>query len=81
MKTISVSRLIATFLFLAMLPIPGYALTHSQIFDKVKGAVVVVKALDIKGQIQKQGSGVLIASGRVVTNYLSFRKIILNKLT
>ncbi len=43
--------------------------TPSRVLDKVKDAVVVVKTLDADGQAMRQGSGVLISSGRIATNY------------
>ena len=64
----SVIRLIGAVFFLAILPVPGHALTPGQVFDKVKDAVVVVKTLDARGKVKGQGSGVLISSGRVATN-------------
>jgi cytochrome c-type biogenesis protein CcmH/NrfG len=64
----SVIRLIGAVFFLAILPVPGHALTPGQVFDKVKDAVVVVKTLDAWGKVKGQGSGVLISSGRVATN-------------
>jgi len=69
MNMISVSKLIVTGFCLIMLPIPGYALTPGQVFEKVKNSVVVVWSLDVQGKITSQGSGVLISSGRVATNY------------
>jgi hypothetical protein len=51
-----------------ILPAQIHALTPDQVFDKVKDSIVVVKSLDAKGKIKEQGSGVLIASGRVATN-------------
>jgi Flp pilus assembly protein TadD len=68
MNTPSVIRLIGAVFFLALLPVPGRALTPAQVFDKVKDAVVVVKTLDAQGKVKGQGSGVLLASGRVATN-------------
>ena len=59
---------LAGILSLAILPVPGHALTPGQVFDKVKDAVVVVKTLDAQGKVKGQGSGVLISSGRVATN-------------
>jgi hypothetical protein len=64
----SVLKLITLVLFLSILPIPGHALTPSQVFDKVKDSVVVVKALDAQGKVKMQGSGVLLPSGKVATN-------------
>jgi uncharacterized RDD family membrane protein YckC/Flp pilus assembly protein TadD len=44
------------------------ALTPSQVFDKVKDAVVVVKTLDAQGKVKVYGSGVLLPSGKIATN-------------
>ncbi len=44
------------------------ALTPSQVFDKVKDSVVVVKTLDANGKTIGQGSGVLLPSGKIGTN-------------
>jgi uncharacterized RDD family membrane protein YckC len=44
------------------------ALTPSQVFDKVKDTVVVVKTLDAQGKLKTQGSGVLLPSGKIATN-------------
>ena len=63
-----VIRVIGTILFLAILPVPVYALTPSQVFNKVKDAVVVVKTFDSQGKLKGQGSGVIISSGKVATN-------------
>jgi hypothetical protein len=68
MKAPSVTRLINAVSLRAILPMPGHALTPTQVFDKVKDAVVVVKALDAQGKVKGQGSGVIISSGRVATN-------------
>lgn len=45
-----------------------HALTPSQVFEAVKDSVVVVKALDAKGEETAMGSGVLLPGGRVATN-------------
>lgn len=58
----------ALFLTLAVLAFGAHALTASQVFDKVKDSVVVVKALDAKGTTIGQGSGVLLPSGKIGTN-------------
>ena len=51
-------------------PVPynPFVLTPSQVFDKVKDSVVVVKTLDAKGKAIGQGSGVLLPSGKIGTN-------------
>jgi S1-C subfamily serine protease len=52
---------------------PGEAwsrpLTPAQIFDKVKDSIVVVRTLDPKGNVKGQGSGVLLPSGQIATNF------------
>ncbi len=68
MKILSVIKVVGAVYFLAILPVPGHALTPGQVFDKVKDAVVVVKALDDQGAVKGQGSGVLLSSGKVATN-------------
>jgi tetratricopeptide (TPR) repeat protein len=64
----TVTQAICAAFFLAVLPVPTHALTPGQVFNKVKDAVVVVKTLDTQGRLKGQGSGVLIAPGRVATN-------------
>jgi len=44
------------------------ALTPSQVFEKVKDSILVVKTLDAQGKVKLQGSGVLLPSGKVATN-------------
>ena len=60
------------FLLLALivaLPQSALALTASQVYEQVKDSVVVVKAYDQQGKPVGLGSGVLLPSGDVVTNY------------
>ncbi len=64
----SVLNLIVVVFFLATLPIKVHALPPDQVFDKVKGAIVVVKTFDSKGKQKGQGSGVLISPGKIATN-------------
>ncbi len=70
------SRLTAScrllFLLLALiaaLPQAALALTASQVYEQVKDSVVVVKAYDQKGKLAGLGSGVMLPSGDVITNY------------
>jgi tetratricopeptide (TPR) repeat protein len=63
-----VIRVIGVGVFVALLLGQAHALTPGQVFNKVKDAVVVVKILDTQGRLISQGSGVLIAPGRVATN-------------
>jgi hypothetical protein len=60
------------FLLLALfaaLPPSALALTASQVYEQVKDSVVVVKAYDQKGKLAGLGSGVMLPSGDVITNY------------
>jgi DNA-binding SARP family transcriptional activator len=54
---------------LAALPPSALALTASQVYEQVKDSVVVVKAYDQKGKLSGMGSGVMLPSGDVITNY------------
>ena len=60
-----------TLVLIAALLWPAVALGTgaSEVFQKVKDAIVVVKALDREGQEVSQGSGVVLPSGEVVTNH------------
>jgi Flp pilus assembly protein TadD len=62
-------KLIVAVFIVATLPIKVDALTPEQVFDKVKASIVVVNTLDARGKVKKQGSGVLLASGKIATNY------------
>ena len=53
---------------LAAVPVAAFALTPSQVFEKVKDSVVVVRALDAQGKPTSQGSGVMLPSAQVATN-------------
>lgn len=53
----------------AMLPQSALALTASQVYEQVKDSVVVVKAYDRQGKITGLGSGVMLPSGDIITNY------------
>ena len=55
-------------LILATAPFAAQALTPSQVFDKVKDTVVVIKSLNAKGEPLGQGSGVMLPTGKVATN-------------
>lgn len=53
----------------AALPQSALALTASQVYEQVKDSVVVVKAYDQTGKPVGLGSGVMLPSGDVITNY------------
>jgi tetratricopeptide (TPR) repeat protein len=55
-------------LVLAAIPLTVHALTPSQVFDKVKDSVVIIKTLDKQGETLGQGSGVILPSGKIATN-------------
>jgi S1-C subfamily serine protease len=64
----SVLKLIVAVFFISILPLSVHALTPTQVFDKVKDSVIVVKTLDAQGKVKGQGSGVLLPSGKIATN-------------
>jgi len=68
MSSLSQVALIASVLITSILPLKVFALTSSQVFDKVKDSIVVVKSLDAKGNMIGFGSGVLISPNRIATN-------------
>jgi S1-C subfamily serine protease len=51
------------------LPQAALALTASQVYEQVKDSVVVVKAYDQQDKPVGLGSGVMLPSGDVITNY------------
>jgi len=57
-----------TFLSLIMAATDSEALTPSQVFQKIKDSVVVVKTLDTKGKTVLQGSECCLPSGKIGTN-------------
>jgi hypothetical protein len=65
----SVLKLVIAMFFFATIPAQVHALTPDQVFEKVKDAIVVVKTFDSKGTLKGLGSGVIISSGKVATNY------------
>jgi len=69
MKRLTATHLIrGLMLFLSILTEPAFALTPSEVFEKVKDAVLVVKVLDAQGISKSQGSGVILPNGKVATN-------------
>ena len=69
MNISSVLKLVIAVFFLTTIPAQVHALTPDQVFDKVKDAIVVVKTFDSMGRLKGLGSGVLISSGKIATNY------------
>jgi cytochrome c-type biogenesis protein CcmH/NrfG len=64
----SVVMLISAMFIFLMLPPQVHALTAKQVFDQVKGSVVVVKTLDARGRVKGFGSGVVLPSGKIATS-------------
>jgi tetratricopeptide (TPR) repeat protein len=50
-------------------PLAAQDLNPSQVFEKVKASVLVVKSLNASGKAIAQGSGVKLPSGRIITNF------------
>jgi tetratricopeptide (TPR) repeat protein len=61
-----VALLLAVFVLMSHVAL---ALTGSQVYERVKDSVVVVMATDRAGKPAGQGSGVVLPSGYIVTNY------------
>ncbi|NHQ61184.1 tetratricopeptide repeat protein [Chlorobium sp. BLA1] len=66
-------RRCGSFLSVALVMAPIYhaarAKTADEVFREVSGSVVVIHNFDNKGKIQSLGSGILLPSGQVATNY------------
>jgi serine protease Do len=70
MKFVTSKRLFfLLFALFLMIPQLALCLTPDQVYEKVRDSVVVVKSYDQKGKLVGFGSGVVIPSGDVVTNY------------
>ena len=53
---------------LAAVPLAAHALTPSQVYDKVKDSVVIIKTLNKQDEAVALGSGVVLPSGKIATN-------------
>ena len=53
----------------ALLPTMAFAMTPGQVYEAVKDSVVVVKVGDKQGRQVGSGSGVMLPSGDIITNY------------
>jgi S1-C subfamily serine protease len=62
-------KIILAIALAAWLPSLAFAMTPSQVYESVKDSVVVVKVYDQQGRQTGQGSGVMLPSGDIVTNY------------
>jgi tetratricopeptide (TPR) repeat protein len=52
----------------AVITTPASALTVTEVFKKAESSVVVIRSLAAKGKVKGQGSGVILSSGKIVTN-------------
>ena len=52
----------------SLLPVIAFAKTPAEIFTIASPSVVVVHALDVKGEVHSLASGVVIGAGQVITN-------------
>lgn len=68
-STRSTKSMLYAFVFVTLSPSAVLPLTPEEIFDQVKASVLVVKVYDERGKQTCQGSGVMLPSGEVVTNY------------
>jgi hypothetical protein len=59
--------------FVVLMPHWAMALTASQVYERVKDSIVVVKGYDQAGKMVGLGSGVVLPSGDIVTNYHVFK--------
>jgi hypothetical protein len=64
-----VHKILLTIALAAWLPCMAFAMTPGQVYERVKDSVVVVKTYDRQGQPVGHGSGVVLPSGYIVTNY------------
>lgn len=62
-------KIILVIALAAWLPSIAVAMTPGQVYESVKDSVVVVKAYDRQGKLTGLGSGVMLPSGDIVTNY------------
>ena len=62
-------KIILAIALTAWLPSMASAMTPSQVYESVKDSVVVVKAYDQKGKPVGHGSGVMLPSGDIITNF------------
>ena len=54
-------------------PQTAFGLTASQVYERVQDSIVVVKGYDQAGKMVGLGSGVMLPSGDIVTNYHVFK--------
>ena len=62
-------KMILTIALAVWLPSMAFAMTPGQVYEAVKDSVVVVKVYDRQGKPVGLGSGVMLPSGDIITNY------------
>lgn len=62
-------KIILAIALAAWLPSLAFAMTPSQVYESVKDSIVVVKVYDRQGKQVGLGSGVMLPSGDIITNY------------
>jgi hypothetical protein len=62
-------KIILAIVLAALLPSVAVAMTPGQVYESVKDSVVVVKTYDRQGKPVGHGSGVMLPSGNIITNY------------
>jgi hypothetical protein len=63
------NKIVLTIALAAWVPSLAFATTPGQVYESVKDSVVVVKVYDRKGKQTGFGSGVVLPSGDIITNY------------
>jgi hypothetical protein len=66
---LAVHKIILALVLVAWLPSMAFAMTPGQVYERVQDSVVVVKVGDQQGRLVSSGSGVVLPSGDIVTNY------------
>ncbi len=62
-------KIILAIALTAWLPSMAFAMTPGQVYESVKDSVVVVKTYDRQGKPVGHGSGVMLPSGDIITNF------------
>jgi hypothetical protein len=66
---IAAHKIILTIALAAWLPSLAFAMTPSQVYERVQDSVLVVKVGDQQGRLVSSGSGIVLPSGDIITNY------------
>ena len=66
--------LFSLFILFLFMSYEVFALTPDQIYDRVKDSIIIVKTYDENGRLKGLGSGVMLPSGKFVTNHHVIKK-------